>query len=124
MIRRPPRSTLFPYTTLFRSPFISREQVDGLQQVSRYLSVHDLRSSLRVVLRIGRQYEWNIAEGTGQLKVIIGSEEVSLAYNPIMYPVIVPIDAILLLQKKVSSIDTFPTQVPKAGVHILTCLGK
>src|SRR5260370_25498471 len=26
MIRRPPRSTLFPYTTLFRSPFvISRE---------------------------------------------------------------------------------------------------
>src|SRR2546422_11714848 len=24
MIRRPPRSTLFPYTTLFRSPIISR----------------------------------------------------------------------------------------------------
>src|SRR5690348_17529293 len=24
MIRRPPRSTLFPYTTLFRSPFASR----------------------------------------------------------------------------------------------------
>src|SRR3712207_8770844 len=24
MIRRPPRSTLFPYTTLFRSPHISR----------------------------------------------------------------------------------------------------
>src|SRR2546427_2768899 len=24
MIRRPPRSTLFPYTTLFRSPFIER----------------------------------------------------------------------------------------------------
>src|SRR5256885_12624159 len=23
MIRRPPRSTLFPYTTLFRSPFLS-----------------------------------------------------------------------------------------------------
>src|SRR3712207_8892191 len=29
MIRRPPRSTLFPYTTLFRS---EREQVDGLFQ--------------------------------------------------------------------------------------------
>src|SRR5256885_14456419 len=29
MIRRPPRSTLFPYTTLFRSPFpgTSREQI-------------------------------------------------------------------------------------------------
>src|SRR3712207_8132827 len=24
MIRRPPRSTLFPYTTLFRSPFLGR----------------------------------------------------------------------------------------------------
>src|SRR3989442_15203429 len=27
MIRRPPRSTLFPYTTLFRSAPFSREQV-------------------------------------------------------------------------------------------------
>src|SRR2546430_16771876 len=26
MIRRPPRSTLFPYTTLFRSPFLVAEQ--------------------------------------------------------------------------------------------------
>src|SRR3712207_8640187 len=26
MIRRPPRSTLFPYTTLFRSPFTSAER--------------------------------------------------------------------------------------------------
>src|SRR2546429_6971937 len=29
MIRRPPRSTLFPYTTLFRSEFWSRHPVDG-----------------------------------------------------------------------------------------------
>src|SRR2546430_9681159 len=30
MIRRPPRSTLFPYTTLFRSPaYISPEQARG-----------------------------------------------------------------------------------------------
>src|SRR2546430_10944973 len=28
MIRRPPRSTLFPYTTLFRSPF-QRERREG-----------------------------------------------------------------------------------------------
>src|SRR5688572_32125982 len=31
MIRRPPRSTLFPYTTLFRSP--GRGQADGLGDV-------------------------------------------------------------------------------------------
>src|SRR5688572_31719838 len=32
MIRRPPRSTLFPYTTLFRSPYqpIDNESVIGL----------------------------------------------------------------------------------------------
>src|SRR2546430_4722717 len=39
MIRRPPRSTLFPYTTLFRSPSRSEEHglavraVDALQRV-------------------------------------------------------------------------------------------
>src|SRR5438128_9718641 len=27
MIRRPPRSTLFPYTTLFRSYFLGRDQI-------------------------------------------------------------------------------------------------
>src|SRR3989454_8575348 len=30
MIRRPPRSTLFPYTTLFRSPPRRRESLQGL----------------------------------------------------------------------------------------------
>src|SRR5260370_17832468 len=31
MIRRPPRSTLFPYTTLFRSRFIEDRNNDGKQ---------------------------------------------------------------------------------------------
>src|SRR2546429_2752063 len=35
MIRRPPRSTLFPYTTLFRSYYLVMEFVDGE-------SLHDL----------------------------------------------------------------------------------
>src|SRR3989449_9104772 len=30
MIRRPPRSTLFPYTTLFRSALLAAGQTDGL----------------------------------------------------------------------------------------------
>src|SRR5256885_7995479 len=29
MIRRPPRSTLFPYTTLFRSTLVSRAGLEG-----------------------------------------------------------------------------------------------
>src|SRR3712207_7325993 len=33
MIRRPPRSTLFPYTTLFRSRGISREVVEEMSRI-------------------------------------------------------------------------------------------
>src|SRR2546423_10363980 len=36
MIRRPPRSTLFPYTTLFRSYAFLFESVEGGEQVARY----------------------------------------------------------------------------------------
>src|SRR2546430_11188865 len=32
MIRRPPRSTLFPYTTLFRSPMIEEKKVTSLEE--------------------------------------------------------------------------------------------
>src|SRR2546427_11263521 len=35
MIRRPPRSTLFPYTTLFRSFEFARPDVDRIQVVYR-----------------------------------------------------------------------------------------
>src|SRR2546423_8187039 len=43
MIRRPPRSTLFPYTTLFRSLHFAHQlgqHVDpGVQQIAHYVSV-------------------------------------------------------------------------------------
>src|SRR5204863_8941594 len=52
MIRRPPRSTLFPYTTLFRSEFEVRDRVDQLmvvllrllEQLRRDLDNVELRS--------------------------------------------------------------------------------
>src|SRR2546429_3443374 len=47
MIRRPPRSTLFPYTTLFRSPFKSIGLV-------RFLEHGALFRSYREARRIGR----------------------------------------------------------------------
>src|SRR5258708_16015950 len=34
MIRRPPRSTLFPYTTLFRSPIATRRKVNAAKRLS------------------------------------------------------------------------------------------
>src|SRR5260370_17594919 len=42
MIRRPPRSTLFPYTTLFRSPYVERQPDEGkslLDQLARHAAV-------------------------------------------------------------------------------------
>src|SRR2546422_7596219 len=39
MIRRPPRSTLFPYTTLFRSPF-PPEDLESLEQLAPEVEWH------------------------------------------------------------------------------------
>src|SRR3712207_8234384 len=40
MIRRPPRSTLFPYTTLFRSNRLAREIHDTLAQGLASIALH------------------------------------------------------------------------------------
>src|SRR2546430_12900140 len=37
MIRRPPRSTLFPYTTLFRSRWLDPQQHDGTATPDNFL---------------------------------------------------------------------------------------
>src|SRR3712207_9016054 len=44
MIRRPPRSTLFPYTTLFRSP-MRRTEIGGI--------ANDRRSTVPIGITIG-----------------------------------------------------------------------
>src|SRR5258708_23340273 len=47
MIRRPPRSTLFPYTTLFRSfPADYRNQSLASQTVNFDVSVHEVAESI------------------------------------------------------------------------------
>src|SRR5687768_17683696 len=40
MIRRPPRSTLFPYTTLFRSPGVDESQDTDRQRPRRSFQEH------------------------------------------------------------------------------------
>src|SRR5258706_7196222 len=57
MIRRPPRSTLFPYTTLFRSPLAAAVPMDGF---------HLAQSALE---RLGRaQRKGEIGEHTSELQ--------------------------------------------------------
>src|SRR5690348_17556197 len=51
MIRRPPRSTLFPYTTLFRSPAEERVQYSAMTgQALFYLGETDLRHKVLAVV--------------------------------------------------------------------------
>src|SRR5436309_6444025 len=42
MIRRPPRSTLFPYTTLFRSP-LGEPLLDGLDHAPELIDLGEVR---------------------------------------------------------------------------------
>src|SRR3712207_8842396 len=79
MIRRPPRSTLFPYTTLFRSAFggflnvsagagakeISFDLAAGARQVD---NAHDNTSETRVELSSGLDIGFRSEEHTSELQ--------------------------------------------------------
>src|SRR5260370_22169466 len=47
MIRRPPRSTLFPYTTLFRSTFDGEQVVDAFEGAVGFAHLQDFVSGDR-----------------------------------------------------------------------------
>src|SRR5688572_31359926 len=55
MIPHPPRSTLFPYTTLFRSAFVERLQEDVQQRRARFLDLVEQHHRARIVLQLIRQ---------------------------------------------------------------------
>src|SRR2546421_9369023 len=55
MIRRPPRSTLFPYTTLFRSPIRRTIDFDAARQVSELVGRHLVRKHPKDVT-----LEWSV----------------------------------------------------------------
>src|SRR5258708_22840070 len=49
MIRRPPRSTLFPYTTLFRSSEIMRQMLTQAQTAGQYFTNDQIKEMTRKV---------------------------------------------------------------------------
>src|SRR5258705_2590940 len=64
MIRRPPRSTLFPYTTLFRSNIQSAEFRTG-QMEPPHVGRYSLRSNVacpKIILRCCRRSEEHTSE--------------------------------------------------------------
>src|SRR3989442_8973104 len=61
MIRRPPRSTLFPYTTLFRSPAFDAEVVAALRARGHEVTIEEGHGvfafgGAQLVLRDGDHY--------------------------------------------------------------------
>src|SRR2546427_11586356 len=95
MIRRPPRSTLFPYTTLFRSHVLAEEAAvsarDGdrasvvktlraqlVREVDRVLSSFHVRSTVGLLVRghvvDGRQVE-EVVDARERLRVLLGDAQ-------------------------------------------------
>src|SRR2546430_9135715 len=66
MIRRPPRSTLFPYTTLFRSPHLRT----GASNRSQQTNDHSISSRQHKRNRLGQtaEIEWRSEEHTSELQ--------------------------------------------------------
>src|SRR3712207_7322768 len=73
MIRRPPRSTLFPYTTLFRSArvgaevlrarLVDRYLIDAEQQAARVQIVTEGLHAAREALRVGAEVAGGVPVG-------------------------------------------------------------
>src|SRR2546422_10540856 len=107
MIRRPPRSTLFPYTTLFRSPLLLGLAAIGIYAVVSYAVTRRTReigvrlafgaTSGRVVLQIIRENLGAITWGTaiGWVLTLVISVR-AITKGVINLPVFIGVPAILL----------------------------
>src|SRR2546429_6195354 len=72
MIRRPPRSTLFPYTTLFRSILSAQAQQHPLEDLKACASLVDLLALKRAVqhVRISERSEEHTSELQSRLHLV------------------------------------------------------
>src|SRR2546425_8102271 len=92
MIRRPPRSTLFPYTTLFRSRSMLRPYVFPCRFSGR---MTDLKRSLRLTDGLAMVVGMTVGAGIFRTPGIVRSEEHTSELQSLAYLV-----CRLLLEKK------------------------
>src|SRR5256885_5374511 len=75
MIRRPPRSTLFPYTTLFRSPVVLNSSLGSLGQLDADRQAEGIGPDYLDLIshRAGLQFDYMTARNYTELEAILGS---------------------------------------------------
>src|SRR2546430_13071087 len=97
MIRRPPRSTLFPYTTLFRSQMADQQlplvAADADRRKARQLRIRDLRSHVQLAQRVVKTAAQHYRQGGA--KVDRKSTRLNSSHSQISY-------AVFCLKKKKS----------------------
>src|SRR3712207_8358033 len=81
MIRRPPRSTLFPYTTLFRSTF--GDPVFGVQKSCDYSSVVLTTPTTTTTTTMPSGTTWTLCATEGGTCVFTGTRQVRYGANGI-----------------------------------------
>src|SRR3712207_8176987 len=100
MIRRPPRSTLFPYTTLFRSkgntPSELKMSIDLSPLTGKTLENPPSWGSLAFLLR--EEHPWRVPTGAGESEDKVRSEEHTSELQSRQYLV-----CRLLLEKKTTN---------------------
>src|SRR3712207_7186940 len=83
MIRRPPRSTLFPYTTLFRSPVGETEFVNGVAAMSASGRYGPARVCAGIVghadLRLGERVQ-EVLEAQDRKSTRLNSSHANISY--------------------------------------------
>src|SRR5260370_13775190 len=76
MIRRPPRSTLFPYTTLFRSDSIQQtESVYAGDKLNAFRLLKDRFNFARDLVRPLERRRWRKLNVKKKIAVVLRSEE-------------------------------------------------
>src|SRR3712207_7987140 len=82
MIRRPPRSTLFPYTTLFRSVLLLDEPVAGMSQDERTATGELLQrlAAKHIVLVVEHDMDFMRRFATDRKSTRLNSSHANISY--------------------------------------------
>src|SRR2546430_3498279 len=101
MIRRPPRSTLFPYTTLFRSVRLSdvANVIDGVENALQAAWMNQVPA---VILNIQRQPGANIIAVVDRVKALLPQLRASL---PSAVSVVILTDRTITIRASVKDIE-------------------